>query len=118
MKCRIKGERSLRCLGLIWLISSESSSRKKVELKFLTDIVCRLCSSRTMEKKWKEGGKEGWKEGKEGGGDRGGKGEKEDWSHFLSISFINTSQCMGRQRRLPFDHHLCSMMLFVVSVFL
>lgn len=66
MKHRIKGERSLRCLGLIWLISSESSSRKKVELKFLTDIVCRLCSSRTTEKKWKEGGKEGWKEEREG----------------------------------------------------
>ena len=70
MKHRIKGERSLRCLGLIWLLSSESSSRKKVELKFLTDIVCRLCSSRTTEKKMegrREGGLEGRKGRKEGG---------------------------------------------------
>lgn len=85
MKHRIKEEKDhLRCLGLIWLISSESSSRKKVELGFLTDIVCRLCSSRTTEKKWKEeGGKEGWKErkGKEGGGDRGGK-EKRRIGHI------------------------------------
>ena len=70
MKHRIKGERFLRCLGLIWLLSSESSSRKKVELKFLTDIVCRLCSSRTTEKKMegrREGGLEGRKGRKEGG---------------------------------------------------
>lgn len=65
----------------------------------------------------KEGRRVGRKKGEEGGGDRGRKGEKEDWSRFLSISFVNTSQCMGRQRRLPFDHHLCSMMLFMFSVF-
>lgn len=55
----------------------ESSSRKKVELKFLTDIVCRLCSSRTTEKKWKEGGKEGWKEEREGRRAEGTEGGKE-----------------------------------------
>lgn len=90
MKLRVKEgrrrERSLRCLGLIWLISSESSSRKKVELKFLTDIVCRLCSSRTIEKKWKEGGKEG-RRGRKGRKKRR-KGGREGWSHFLSISFV------------------------------
>lgn len=55
IKGRIRTEISLRCLGLVWLISSESSSGEKVEVKFLTDIVFRLCSSRTREK---VGGKE------------------------------------------------------------
>lgn len=70
-------ERFLRCLGLIWLISSESSSRKKVEVKFLTDIVCRLCSSRTIEKKWKGKGKKERrrKQGREGRREGGRKGK-------------------------------------------
>jgi len=76
MKHRIKGERSLRCLGLIWLLSSESSSRKKVELKFLTDIVCRLCSSRTTEKKM-EGRREGGLEERKGRKEEGTEGGKE-----------------------------------------
>lgn len=61
---------------LIWLLSSESSSRKKVELKFLTDIVCRLCSSRTTEKKM-EGRREGGLEERKGRKEEGTEGGKE-----------------------------------------
>ena len=102
MKCRIKGERSLRCLGLIWLISSESSSRKKVELKFLTDIVCRLCSSRTTEKKWKEGGKRVGKKGRKEEGTEGGK-EKRRIGHISWASLLLTPVSAWGDNR---DSHL------------
>lgn len=64
-KARMGEQRSLRCRGLIWLNSSESSSsRQKVDVKFFTDKDCLLSSSRTTEEKRKEemeGGKEGRK---------------------------------------------------------
>lgn len=88
MKHRIKGERSLRCLGLIWLISSESSSRKKVELKFLTDIVYRLLSSRTTEKM--EGRREGGMEGRKG---RKEEGQREERRKGGLVTFLEHLFC-------------------------
>lgn len=117
MKHRIKGERSLRCLGLIWLISSESSS-EKLNWGFLNWCCLSALSSKELQReKWKEGGRrmEGRK-GKEGGGDRGRKGEKEDWSHFMSISFTLLAVWGDIGTPILQSSYLCSIMLFMVLV--
>lgn len=76
-KARMGEPRSLRCRGLIWLNSSESSSsRQKVDVKFFTDKDCLLSSSRTTEEKRKEE-MEGEKEGR-----------KWRWENGRPVTFI------------------------------